>query len=465
MRMRFKPSATLSVAMFAVLFLLAACEGTSTLAPTPTVTPIPVPTSTTSALTPTPTPIPTLTATPSPYTGYLAEEIPPCTPAPGSSVDPCDPDAPPMEMGIAESLPELGDEPSGVREMLEDGLSPPARVTHLALRGTYLPGTVRCTSGDLFRRPSYLGDEFGFEVDSRSFKCYVDVRSNAYILGSGPSILTILFFYYIYWDGDYALDTEEGQTEQDVIEEVRRRFEALFGDLLSGREHVAFLGPNVDLSSEAWRLLGYWDVQRQEDGTVMAVHPHRDLWRRLRPDDYQTYRSVLEMELAAFTQAVKAANQARVTQYEGRIGADEGLPMLVTDANQLRQYYTAVGAYYHPDGPPVQPPPPCGLAVADQTDNPGLMGDCMALLAARDTLRGTATLNWSVDTAIADWDGVTVSSTTPKNVTGLDLSEESLTGSIPAELGDLRELQTLDLSDNSLTGEIPAELGKRSWGI
>ena len=83
----------------------------------------------------------------------------------------------------------------------------------------------------------------------------------------------------------------------------------------------------------------------------------------------------------------------------------------------------------------------------------------MALLAARDTLAGTATLNWSVDTAITNWDGVTVSSTTPKNVTGLDLSEESLSGSIPSELGDLLELTRLDLSDNSLTGEIPRELG------
>ena len=29
--------------------------------------------------------------TPSPYTGYLTEEIPPCTPVTGSTVDPCEP--------------------------------------------------------------------------------------------------------------------------------------------------------------------------------------------------------------------------------------------------------------------------------------------------------------------------------------------------------------------------------------
>ena len=32
-------------------------------------------------------------------------------------------------------------------------------------------------------------------------------------------------------------------------------------------------------------------LQRQEDDTVIVVHPHRDDWRDARPDDYQTYRS------------------------------------------------------------------------------------------------------------------------------------------------------------------------------
>ena len=30
--------------------------------------------------------------------------------------------------------------------------------------------------------------------------------------------------------------------------------------------------------------------------------------------------------------------------------------MLVTDANQLRQFFTNIGAYSHPEGPPSQPP-------------------------------------------------------------------------------------------------------------
>ena len=44
----------------------------------------------------------------------------------------------------------------------------------------------------------------------------------------------------------------------------------------------------------------------------------------------------------------------------------------------------------------------------------------------------------------------------------MDLSENSLTGPIPPELGDLDELAELDLSDNELTGPIPLELSKLS---
>ena len=61
-----------------------------------------------------------------------------------------------------------------------------------------------------------------------------------------------------------------------------------------------------------------------------------------------------------------------------------------------------------------------GTAVPDPTNNPGLVSDCEALLASRDTLAGDATLNWSADTPIADWDGITLEGT-PQRVTELQL--------------------------------------------
>ena len=83
---------------------------------------------------------------------------------------------------------------------------------------------------------------------------------------------------------------------------------------------------------------------------------------------------------------------------------------------------------------------PCvsGGAVVDAT-NEGLVSDCGMLLAARDTLAGTASLNWSADTPIADWTGVVLGGTHGR-VTELDLGALGLNGRIPTELGSLANL-------------------------
>ena len=77
-----------------------------------------------------------------------------------------------------------------------------------------------------------------------------------------------------------------------------------------------------------------------------------------------------------------------------------------------------------------------GGAVPDAANNPGLVSDCAALLAARDTLAGTATLNWMADTPMVQWDGVTIGGS-PRRVTRLHLFYRALTGEIPTELGNL----------------------------
>ena len=100
-------------------------------------------------------------------------------------------------------------------------------------------------------------------------------------------------------------------------------------------------------------------------------------------------------------------------------------------------------------------------AVPNPSANPNLVGDCESLLELKDTLRGTATLNWNATSTITTWDGVTTGGT-PSRVTRLELANEELDGSIPSELGRLSELTHLDLSGNALTGEIPEELGSLS---
>ena len=102
-----------------------------------------------------------------------------------------------------------------------------------------------------------------------------------------------------------------------------------------------------------------------------------------------------------------------------------------------------------------------GIAVPDPGSNPSLVSDCETLLGLRDALAGDATLNWGYGAAMTSWDGVTVGGT-PMRVTELDLQNRGLAGSIPAELGDLSNLQDLDLHSNRLTGGIPTELGDLS---
>ena len=105
-----------------------------------------------------------------------------------------------------------------------------------------------------------------------------------------------------------------------------------------------------------------------------------------------------------------------------------------------------------------------GGAVAVAT-NEGLISDCEALLVARDTLAGTAALNWSANTPISEWDGIRryqALDGTPLRVTGLYLDRRDLNGTIPAELGGLTEIKWLYLQSNDLTGEIPSELGNLS---
>ena len=100
-----------------------------------------------------------------------------------------------------------------------------------------------------------------------------------------------------------------------------------------------------------------------------------------------------------------------------------------------------------------------GGAVVDAT-NEGLVSDCGMLLAVRDTLAGTAALNWSADTPIADWTGVALGETSwSGRVTEILLGGMGLNGNIPKQLGSLTNLESLDLSDNKLTGTIPTELG------
>ena len=82
----------------------------------------------------------------------------------------------------------------------------------------------------------------------------------------------------------------------------------------------------------------------------------------------------------------------------------------------------------------------------------------VALYNATGGANWTNNTNWLSNEALSEWRGVTANA--DGRVTALRLVENALSGEIPAELGNLTNLQVLSFSINTLSGEIPAELGR-----
>ena len=98
-----------------------------------------------------------------------------------------------------------------------------------------------------------------------------------------------------------------------------------------------------------------------------------------------------------------------------------------------------------------------GWAIEARTQD--LASDKAALEALYNATGGanwTDNTNWLSSEPVGDWHGVSV---TDGRVTGLDLYDNQLTGTIPTELGNLANLLHLQLTRNQLTGSIPTELG------
>lgn len=85
----------------------------------------------------------------------------------------------------------------------------------------------------------------------------------------------------------------------------------------------------------------------------------------------------------------------------------------------------------------------------------------MALYNATDGANWTNTANWNTATPVTLWYGVTVANINNQDhVTGIVLSNNSLNGTLPAEIGDFTELKQFVMENNAqLTGNIPTQIG------
>ncbi len=455
---------TVTAALLATLvFLIAACggntyegeeRGVQTSHTSPPETPVtqPTPTPSPNSATMSVTDLSPSAETPEPE--YLTESVPPCTPVEGVSIEPCAGVSP--WVGSTPGHRDFDTQPRDLAWFLGGDRIVWAR--HFVIRCTYLPNTARCFVDNEYHGPSYLNtgsQDFGSR-EINSIKCYADVRVNEYLIGSGPSKLTLRVarpFYGI------------PMTEAEVKEEFAALEAALTGGAphwrlevpeggIIGVESILFIGPSYDVTEDSFLAIDAWGLRTKDDGTVAAVHPYKAYWDyRIAQGDAVTDPGILEIDLPTFRTRLTAVHQGRLSA-EGGIAARPEYPPLMTDANRLRQFLVEVGALDNP-GFPLKPiPPACGRSVTDQAANRELFDDCATLLAIKDTLRGSGSLNWALGTPIANWNGITVGGTL-KRVTKLKLTMQSLTGSIPAQLGDLDGLDELKLAGNQLTGCLP----------
>ena len=422
---------------------------------------------------------------------YLTDEIPACSPIEGlPGVDPCVPDGrlgyDSWETLLASGRPKGdGTVPPTIREYLDqDGRID--RAAHAVVRGTFQSGTVRCIADTLHVGVPYAEADWAGEPAS---KCFGDFNVRGYILGSGPSKVTLQIYQYpfvmdpieVYRHGFEELDAPAGKAlgwfSAGYSWRMRPGDGLEDGDLFN-REMILFLSPSFSISHEAWAVEELWGMERDEDGTVYAVHPDRNSYRNYSPGDkdrYLLFRDQLEIPLETFTAQVATAHQTRLTEYSGRIGPEDNqyripgaaMPMFQTDLNLLESHYRAIGAY--DDFTPAQPPAPCasGAVKEDPIEGSGepvygwITLDCINLLYAKEELRGE--LNWAAETDIYDWGGLTIGTYTKGDlsldyITAVNVSDLGLTGTISPAFGRVYGLTELDLRDNNLTGEIPEEL-------
>ncbi len=110
--------------------------------------------------------------------------------------------------------------------------------------------------------------------------------------------------------------------------------------------------------------------------------------------------------------------------------------------------------------PIITTPHPAFTSCAEVTEIP--QTECEALVALYNSTDGPNwiyNIDWLQTTTPCDWYGVTCSA---GHVFGVILHSNALSGTIPAQIGNLPELDYLQIGDNQLTGPIPPELGNLS---
>ena len=319
---------------------------------------------------------------------YLEEVTAPCTPIGDPPQDPCQLGTVPYveTLSVNASSVSLGDRRPNFQNTVLGVDMPGFLVPHIAIRGTGQPGTTRC---EVY--PVTLADYVEFSNPGRlrtrgHYYCFVDITVGEYLIGTGPPTLTVS----VHREHIRPFDVDDWPEERDnwirAYADPRARTAAAY----EGRELVMLLRATSTIHVEAWTSRGLftlWFVQQGDGDDIRAVAYEMYLART----DEQ--RNRLDLALSDLVSQIRAAGVARAERIAaaegdssesrstssstssgasttlttqagtvrpvGGIGARTPVPLLVTDANYLRNLYVEVGATYEGENATtVLPPPP-----------------------------------------------------------------------------------------------------------
>ena len=296
---------------------------------------------------------------------YLREPIPACTFSVGAGVDPCPVEVPvPLDSGaLAHSY---GGLPTYTEVML--GYDTPLLVPHVVIRGVILPSSTRCEI--------YPTEVFSFvDINSSTtgiywYLCFVEIAVTEYIVGTGPPVLSVeVHPVLLHKDENEDGTIQWWQIQNHVMYPVPepKDPQTEVAGTYEGKELVLFLGTPITSRVETWAInfgtLAFWFLQKHGDEVraVSAYFNEADI------NDL----SKLDIPLTELVTEIKKADAERDRITDGRLivtpdtdgaatasDSNTPQPMIVTDANKLKDLYLASGAVYEGENRTVLPPPP-----------------------------------------------------------------------------------------------------------
>ncbi len=273
----------------------------------------------------------------------------------------------------------------------------------------------------------------------------------------------------------FALETSESWSQEDVAfasevaETILQATTGLYGELLSiirdSFDEMSRLAPPEHLSDlhDEYIATAREVLQLFQESVETVQGTDTNIGDRDELADFSEAVDSLESGPSApeLEERADAACIALTRQLESELERD----VSICDAEESDATSAGPALEPAPTAAPAATPKPTAAAtraLIPALDSTSAETDREALIAlynATDGPNWTNSDNWLSDEPLGEWYGV---ETDAGRVVALVLSENGLTGGLPAELGQLSDLEWLDLFRNQLSGNIPPELGRLS---